>query len=329
METPTRTEAGNGQGGPQPGIVPITREAVVDAAQRIAPWVRRTPVLALEPDAFGLDCRLVLKLELHQVSGSFKARGTFNRLLAADVPEAGVVAASGGNFGLAVAHASERLGLRAEVFVPDSTPPAKLERLRAMSCEVVVEGDYYDDSLAASERRAAENGALFLHAFDDPEVVAGQGTCGLEFSQQRPELDTVIVAVGGAGLIGGIATWYGDAVRVIAVESERTNSLNAALAAGEPVEVEVGGLAADSLGAAKVGRYGFEAARRWVDDSVLLPDDAIRAAQELLWRETRIASEPAPAATLAALATGSYRPEPGERVGLVISGGNVNPADLP
>jgi threonine dehydratase len=309
-------------------IQPVTREEIVEAAERIVSRVRRTPVLNLERGAFGLDCHLSLKLELYQVSGSFKARGTFNRLLSADVPSGGVVAASGGNFGLAVAYASERLGLRAEIFVPESTPAAKLERLRAMSCEVVVEGDYYAASLEASERRATESGALFLHAFDEPEVVAGQGTCGLELAQQHPELDTVIVAVGGAGLIGGIATWYGDAVRVIAVESQTTNSLNAALAAGEPVEVEVGGLVADSLGAARVGRYGFEAARRWVDDSVLVNDEAIRAAQRELWKRTRIASEPAPAATLAALATGAYRPKPGERVGLLISGGNLDPADL-
>jgi threonine dehydratase len=310
------------------GVEPIERAEIAEAAERIAGRVRRTPVIDLEQGAFGLDCHLSLKLELHQRAGSFKWRGTLNRMLSAEIPRAGVVAASGGNFALAVALAAEQLEVPAAIFVPESSSRAKLDRLRATSVEVVVGGDYYDDALRASERRAAESGALFLHAFDEPEVLAGQGTCGLELSEQRPELDTVIVAVGGAGLIGGVCTWYGDGTRVVAVESERTASLNAALAAGEPVDVEVGGLVADSLGAARVGRYGFEAAHRWVDDSVLVADDAIRDAQSRLWSQTRVASEPAAAATLAALTTGAYRAEPGERVGLLISGGNLDPADL-
>jgi threonine dehydratase len=309
-------------------VEPITRSDIEAAARRIAGWARRTPVIDLEQGAFGLDCRLSPKLELHQRAGSFKWRGTLNRMLSAEIPETGVVAASGGNFALAVALAAEQLEVPAAIFVPESSSEAKLDRLRATSVEVVIGGDFYDDALQASEARAAESGALFLHAFDQPEVVAGQGTCGRELDEQRPKLDTVVVAVGGAGLIGGVCTWYGDRTRVVAVEAETTNCLYAALAAGEPVEVEVGGIAADSLGAAKVGRYGFEAARRWVDDSVLVGDDAIREAQSLLWQQLRIASEPGPATTLAALTTGAYRPEPGERVGLVISGGNVNTADL-
>jgi threonine dehydratase len=310
------------------GVKPIGREQIERAAERIAGRVRRTPVLDLEPGAFGLDCRLSLKLELHQLSGSFKWRGTLNRMLSAEIPAAGVVAASGGNFAVAVALAAEHLGVPAAIFVPESSSPAKLERLRAGGAELVIGGDFYDDALAASRRSAEETGALFLHAYDQPEVVAGQGTCGLELAEQVPELETVVVATGGAGLIGGVAGWYQDRARIVSVESERTSSLHAALAAGEPVDVEVGGLAADSLGAARVGRYGFESARRWVDEAVLVSDEQIRDAQLELWRRARIACEPAPAATLAALLGGAYRPGAGERVGLIISGGNVDPAQL-
>jgi threonine dehydratase len=310
------------------GIRPIGREQIEFAAERIAGRVRRAPVIGLEAGAFGLDCRLSLKLELHQLSGSFKWRGTLNRMLSAEIPAAGVVAASGGNFAVAVALAAEHLGVPAEIFVPESSAPAKLDRLRAGGAELVVGGDFYDDALAASRRRAEETGALFLHAFDQPEVVAGQGTCGRELAEQAPDLETVIVPTGGAGLIGGIASWYRDQVRLVSVESERTRSLHAALAAGEPVEVEVGGIAADSLGAARVGRYGFESARRWVDEAVLVSDEQIRDAQLALWRRARIACEPAPSATLAALRAGAYRPAEGERVGLIISGGNVDPAQL-
>jgi len=309
-------------------LEPIAREQIDAAAERIAGRTRRTPVIDLERGALGVDCRLSLKLELHQVSGCFKWRGTLNAMLSAEIPEAGVVAASGGNFALAVALAAEQLGVRAAIFVPASSSPAKLDRLRATSAELVVGGDFYDDALEASRRRAEETGALFLHAFDQPEVVAGQGTCGRELAQQRPELETVLVPTGGAGLIGGVAGWYRDQARLVSVESERTNSLHAALAAGEPVRVEVGGLAADALGAAVVGRHGFEAARRWVDESVLVSDEEIRAAQLELWRHTRVACEPAAATPLAALRAGAYRPARGERVGLILSGGNVDPAQL-
>jgi threonine dehydratase len=309
-------------------IEPITRSDIEVAAKRIAGWARRTPVIDLEQGAFGLDCSLSLKLELHQRAGSFKWRGTLNRMLSAEIPATGVVAASGGNFALAVALAAEQLEVPAAIFVPESSSEAKLDRLRATSVEVVIGGDFYDDALKASEARAAESGALFLHAFDQPEVVAGQGTCGRELAEQRPELETVIVATGGAGLIGGIAGWYRDQVRLVSVESERTRSLHAALTAGKPVDVDVGGIAADSLGAARVGRYGFESARRWVDEAVLVSDEQIRDAQLALWRRARIACEPAPAATLAALLGGAYRPAAGEWVALIISGGNVDPAQL-
>ena len=309
-------------------VKPIGREQIELAAERIAGRARRTPVIGFEPGAFGLDCRLSLKLEQHQLSGSFKWRGTLNRMLSAEIPAAGVVAASGGNFAVAVALAAEHLGVPAAIFVPESSAPAKLNRARAGGAELVVAGDFYDHALAASRRRAEETGALFLHAFDQPEVVAGQGTCGRELAEQAPDLETVIVATGGAGLIGGIASWYRDQVRLVSVESERTRSLHAALTAGKPVDVDVGGIAADSLGAARVGRYGFESARRWVDEAVLVSDEQIRDAQLALWRRARIACEPAPAATLAALLGGAYRPAAGERVALIISGGNVDPAQL-
>jgi threonine dehydratase len=305
----------------------VTRDDIVAAAVRIAGRVRTTPVLDLEPGAFGVPGRLSLKLELHQHSGSFKARGAFNLLLAVEVPET-VVIASGGNAGLAIAYAARELGRRATVFIPEVTGPAKVGRLRAMGAQVVVAGAYYADALEASRRYAAQVGALVAHAYDQPEIVAGQGTCGRELAAQRPGLDTVMVAVGGGGLIGGIATWYADRARVVAVESERTATLASALAAGRPVDVEVGGLVADSLGARRAGAYGFEAARRWVDEAVLVPDEAIAEAQQLLWEHTRVLCEPGSAAPLAALIGGAYSPGAEEWVGVVVCGANLDPASF-
>ena len=284
-------------------------------------------MLELEPGALGLDCSLVLKLELLQHTGSFKPRGAFNAILGSDPPETGVVAASGGNFALAVAHVAAELGLPAAIFVPEASPPAKLDRLRTTAAEVAVAGEFYDDALAAGHERAEASGALELHAFDDPLVVAGQGTCGLELELDAPSLDTVVVAVGGGGLCAGIAGWYTDRARIVAVEPRRCASLDAAIAAGRPVEIEVGGLAADSLGARKIGDHPWQVLRRHVDDSVLVDDESIRAAQRLLWREFRVAAEPGGAAALAALLAGAYVPAPGERVGVLVCGGNFDPAD--
>jgi threonine dehydratase len=301
----------------------VTREDIEQAALRIAPYVRETPVLTLEDGAFGLPGRLLLKLEFAQHSGSFKPRGAFNRLLSAAVPAAGVIAASGGNHGAAVAFAARRLGHRAEIFVPEIAAPVKVERLRRYGARVTVVGASYADALAASAARAAETGALVVHAYDQPEVVAGQGTLARELARQAPDLDTLLVAVGGGGLIAGIAAWYGGRTRVVGVEPERAPTLAAALAAGRPVDVEVGGVAADSLGARRIGTIALDIARRGVERVILVPDDAILAAQRALWEEARLVVEPGGAAALAALASGRYRPAEGERIGVVLCGANA------
>ncbi len=306
----------------------VDRAEIEAAAERIAGRVRVTPALALERGALGVAGELTLKLELHQHAGSFKPRGAFNAILAADVPAAGVAAASGGNFALAVAHAAGELSHPATIFVPEVSPPAKVERLRASGAEVFVTGAFYDDAHAAAHEHAARTGALELHPFDDPLVVAGQGTCARELDRDAPGLDTVLTAVGGGGLCAGTAAWYEDRARIVAVEPERCASLHAALAAGEPVEVEVGGLAADSLGARRIGEHPWAVLSRAVDESVLVSDEAIAAAQRTLWRELRIAAEPGGAAAFAALLDGAYVPAPSERVGVLVCGGNVDPAGL-
>ena len=303
-----------------------------EAAERVGGRVRETPVLALGHGAVGGealgDAEIILKLELLQHTGSFKLRGAFNKMLAADIDESGVVAASGGNFALAVARAAAELGRSAAIFVPRASPPAKVEALRRGAADVVVVGEFYDDALEASRERAAESGALELHAFDDPLVVAGQGTCARELDRQAPDLDTVLVAVGGGGLAAGTCSWYTDRVRIVAVEPERAPTLDRALAAGRPVEVEVGGYAADSLGAGRIGAQPWASFERWLDDSVLVDDGAIHEAQRRLWTEARIAAEPGGAAAFAALLAGAYVPARGERVGVLVSGGNFDPSVL-
>lgn len=273
--------------------------------------------------------RVTLKLDLLQPTGAFKVRGAFSLLTAREVPAAGVVAASGGNFGLAVAHAARALGHAARIFVPATSPADKLERFGALGAEVEVVDGYYPDALAASEEAIATSGALRAHAYDQPEVLAGQGTAALELDEQTDgAIDTVLVAVGGAGLIGGVATWLRDRVRVVAVETAGCPTLHRALAAGRPVDVEVGGLAASSLGARRVGELGFAAARRWVDDSVLVTDEDVREAQRRLWDACRLVAEPGGAAALAALTAGAYRPDAGERVALLVCGANTDPSTV-
>jgi threonine dehydratase len=313
-----------------PGDQPpdVTRFDVEDAAQRIAPYVRRTPVIELEPRAFGIEGLLTLKLEFLQHTGSFKPRGAFNRILTADIDESGVLAASGGNFGLAVAYAAHELGHPAEIFVPATSPAMKIERIRSYGATVHVVDGFYADAYAACEERAFDTGAVLMHPYDQPAVVAGQGTIGAELSDQAPALTTVIVAVGGAGLIGGIAAWCGGDTRVIGVEPDRCATLTAALRAGEPVDVEVGGVAADALGASRVGTIGFGIATRFVQQVVTVSDDDIMGARRLLWDRCRIAVEPGAAATLAALSSGAYPPLPDERLCLVLCGANADPADL-
>jgi threonine dehydratase len=313
---PTRTAA------------PIGPEDIEAARERIAGRIRRTPVLHMEPGAFGVAGRLSLKLELLQHTGSFKPRGAFNRMLSAAVPEAGVIAASGGNFGLAVAYAAHALGHRAEIFVPETSPPIKAARISALGADVRLVPGYYDEALAASAERAAETGALVLHAFDQPEVVAGQGTIGVELSEQVPDADTVLVAVGGGGLIGGIAAWYEGRTRVVGVEPDQCPTMAEALRAGRPVTVELAGIAADALGARRCGEVALAVASRFVEHVLLVTDDAIRRAQRRLWEEVRLVAEPGGVAALAALLSGGYRPDPDERVVVLVCGANADPASL-
>lgn len=296
---------------------------------RIARHIRTTPILSLTPGTLGArGGGLVLKLELLQHTGAFKARGAFNRILANEVPPVGVIAASGGNAGAAVAYAALVLGHRAEIFLPSSTPPVKVARLRRFGAEVTVIGDYYADAYAASVDRQAETGALMVHSYDQAEVCAGQGTVGMELAEQAPHLDTVLVGVGGGGLMAGIATWMAPSTRVVAVEPERCPTLSAALAAGSPVDVEVGGVAADSLGARRVGAIALAVARRHDVSAVLVSDDAILDARSALWAEVRLVTEPGGVAALAALISGAYCPAAGERLAVVLSGANTDPSTL-
>jgi threonine dehydratase len=308
---------------------PPDREAIAAAAARIAPHIRRTPLLRLPAGALGPDHALTLKLELLQASGSFKPRGAFNRMLSSPLPPAGVVAASGGNHGAAVAYAARALGVPAEIFVPELTGPAKRARIEAYGARLRIGGAAYDEARAESERRAAETGALLVHAYDQAEVLAGQGTVAREWQEQAPELTHLLVATGGGGLIGGIAAWHaGGDVRVISVEPEGCPTLAAALQAGRPVPVPVGGLAADSLGARQVGGLMFPLAQRHVAAAVLVPDAAIREAQRRLWEACRILAEPGGATALAALLSGRWRAPAGARVGVLVCGGNCDPASL-
>ena len=308
----------------------IDRARIALTEHQIRPYIRRTPIIAVEARDFGLDLpgTLTLKLEFMQHSGSFKARGAFTNLLSRSVPPVGVVAASGGNHGAAVAFAAHRLGIPAKIFVPSIASPAKLKQIAAHGAELVVGGDLYADALAASEEWIAQSGALPVHAYDQEETLLGQGTVGLELEEQAPDLDTLLVAVGGGGLIGGIAGWYGSRIRIVGVEPEAAPTLYRALEAGEPVDAPAGGIAADSLAPRRVGSLMFPLAQRHVDRVVLVPDAAIRAAQEMLWRVLRIVAEPGGAAAFAALLSGRYVPQPEERVGLLVCGANTSAVDF-
>ncbi|GAB3358520.1 serine/threonine dehydratase [Modestobacter lapidis] len=304
----------------------VLRADVRRAAVRIAPVARRTPVAVLDGDRVGLPHDVALKLETMQHSGSFKVRGAFNALLAAEVPAAGVIAASGGNHGAAVAYAASALGHRAEVFVPSTAPAAKQERIRRYGAQVTAVGADYAEAYQASVEHADRSGALRVHAYDQPAVVAGQGTVAVELGQQRPDLDVVLVAVGGGGLIAGCAAWYTDSLTLVAVEPEGAPTLQAARLAGEPVDVEVGGIAADALGARRLGTIAADLTGRYVDEAVLVPDDAIRQAQRVLWEELRVLAEPGGATALAALLCGAYAAPAGAAVGAVVCGANLDPA---
>lgn len=306
----------------------ITPDDIRAAHARIAGRVRRTPTMTLPPETFGTSVPVVMKLEFLQVTGTFKARGAFNTLLGGPMPAAGVCAASGGNHGIAVAHAATSLGIPARIFVPEISSPAKIARIRETGAELVVGGARYSDALAACEAHAAATGALSVHAYDAWPTMAGQGTVGIEWEEDSGGLDTVLVAVGGGGLISGIARWFDRRVKVVGVEPEGSCALHAALAAGGPVDVDVQSIAADSLGARNVFGRVHETAAAYVDQVVLVPDAAIREAQKRLWLGLRAASEPGGAAALAALLGGAYPPSPGERVGVLACGANVDLAAL-
>jgi threonine dehydratase len=308
-------------------IVP-TADDIAAAAERVRGYVRTTPIVELMPGTFGVEAALVLKLELLQHTGSFKPRGLFNRALTHEVPKAGLVIASGGNAALALLHVGKQLGHPVEVFVPETAPAAKVAKLHHYGAGVHQVGANFADAVVASERRAAETGALLMHAYDQTEIVAGQGTVGLELEQQCPDVDTVLVACGGGGLVGGIARWFERRVRVVAVEAEGSPTLASARAAGERVTISPGGVAADALGASQIGAIAWAVAQRGIDDVVVVPADAITAARQRLWDELRICVEPGAAAPLAALTTGGYRPAPHERVAVIVCGGNSDPATL-
>lgn len=310
------------------GALP-TRAAIVAARRTIAGHVRRTPVLEIDRAEFSLtgDAAVTLKLEHLQHTGSFKARGAFNAMLSEPVPPAGVIAASGGNHGAAVAYAARALGHRAEIFVPEIAHPAKRARLEAYGADLHVVGRDFQEALDACLARREETGARLLHAYDQPAILAGQGTVADELAEQAPDLDTLLVAVGGGGLIGGIACRYRGDVRLIAVETEGTAALHAARRADVPTAVTVSGLAADSLGARRIGDLAFAASRSFVADSLLIDDAAVRLAQRWLWDAVRQIVEPGGAVALGALLSGVYRPAAGERVGVLLCGANTKPAD--
>ena len=302
----------------------IGRDEIAQTKRLIRPHIRRTPIIEADAGDFGLTtARLSFKLELLQHAGSFKTRGAFTNLLTREVPKAGVVAASGGNHGAAVAYAAMKLGIPAKIFVPTISSPAKIQRIRDYRAELVVIGDRYADALAASEVWAQQSGALSIHAYDQRETLLGQGTIGLEIEQRSPDIDTLLVAVGGGGLIAGIAAWFGGRVRVVGVEPEASPTLTMAFQAGEPVDAPAGGIAADSLAPRRVGTLVYPIAKQYVDRVVLVPDDEINRAQLALWETLRVVAEPGGAAAFVALLSGRYEPQPNERVGVLLSGGNT------
>jgi threonine dehydratase len=302
----------------------ITAEHIAATEQLIRPHIRRTPVLEALGADFGLGtAQLIFKLELLQHSGSFKARGAFANLTMRRVPPAGVVAASGGNHGAAVAFAAMKLGVPAKIFVPQVASAEKVERIRGYGAELVIAGERYADALAASEQWVAQSGAMAVHAYDQIETLLGQGSVGLELEQQAPQVETLLVAVGGGGLIGGVAAWYSNRIKIIGVEPEAAPTLTLALRAGAPVDSPAGGIAADSLAPSRVGKLMFPIAQNSIERVVLVPDEAIEQAQQILWKQLRIVAEPGGAAALAALLSRRYVPAPDERVGILLCGGNT------
>ncbi|MBE9604633.1 threonine/serine dehydratase [Acetobacteraceae bacterium H6797] len=303
----------------------VTPEKISDAAARIAPHIHHTPLLRLPAEALGSEIPLTLKLECLQATGSFKARGAMNAMLSAPLPPAGAIAASGGNHGVAAAWAARQLGAKAEIFVPELASEAKIARIAAEGATVRKTGATYDEARQASEARAAETGARIVHAYDQPEVLCGQGTVGLEFEADAPELTHILVATGGGGLIGGIAAWYQSRCQVISVEPEACSTLATALREGRPSPAPVGGIAADSLGARQVGQIMFPIAQRHVAQAITVPEEAIAEARRRLWDGARLLTEPGGATALAALISGRFTPPPGAKVGVLVCGANTDP----
>ncbi|NND73379.1 MAG: threonine/serine dehydratase [Ilumatobacter sp.] len=292
------------------------------AAERIGPYVRRTPIVEHDD--------LVLKLELLQHAGSFKTRGAFNRVLGerATIPDAGLIAASGGNHGAALAFVGQQLGMPVEIFIPSTSPEIKRRNIARFGAALHDIEGYYDDAQAAADDRQVATGATQIHPYDHPATVAGQGTMARELEQQTGPIDTMVVATGGGGFIAGQAAWFRDRVHIVSVEPETSQCLRAARLAGEPVDVSVSGVAADSLGARRIGGVPWTIVREFVDEAVVVADDDIRAAQYELWEEFRLVAEPGGAAALAALRSGAYRPAAGERVVVVVCGSNCDPATV-
>ena len=303
----------------------LSRERIQATERAIRPYIRRTPILEVDGSEFGIDSiKIVFKLELFQHAGSFKARGAFTNMLTREVPDAGVVAASGGNHGAAVAFAAMKLNKPATIFVPSVASQSKLDRIRGYGAELIIAGDRYAESLEASEKWTRQSGALPIHAYEGDETLLGQGTLGMELEEQDPDLDSLLVAVGGGGLIGGVAAWYQNKIRVIAAEPTEAPTLQRALSAGRPVDSPAGGIAADSLAPRQVGQQMFPIAQRFVRSALLVTDEEILAAQQRLWEALRIVAEPGGATAFAGLLSGRYQPEPGERVGVVVCGGNTD-----
>jgi threonine dehydratase len=308
---------------------PLIQQSVVAVEARIRPYVRLTPVITIDRAELGLPPGpLTIKLESLQHSGSFKVRGAFTNLLLRDVPDAGVAAASGGNHGAAVAYAASVLGIPARIFVPEVSSPAKVSRIRSYGADLVIQGETYSDALAISQDWISASGALTVHAFDQPETILGAGTTGLELRQQAPDATTILAAIGGGGLLSGIATAVmtgadDSGLRVVGVEPEGAPTMTAALAAGGPADAPAGSIAVDSLAPRRVGDLTYAVAARHVHSVVLVTDDAIRSAQALLWERLRVVAEPGGSAAVAALISKRYQPGPDEHVAVVLSGANT------
>ena len=310
----------------------MTPSDIRSAHARIRGRIRRTPTLETASPIAGAP-PLSLKLECLQVTGSFKARGAFHNLLTRPTLAAGCATASGGNHGAAVAFAAQKLGVRAHVFVPEIATPAKIAKIKAYGAEAIIGGGSYAEAQERCDQYVAESGALLVHPYDAVETIAGQGTLALEWEEDLErlglrKLDTVLIAVGGGGLIAGAAAWFAGRVKVVGVEPDGSRALHAALEANAPVDVSVKSIAADSLGAKRVGELNFKIARRFVSSVVLVTDSAIAQAQRRLWADVSVIAEPGGAAAFAAIASGAYRPEQDERVGVLVCGANADPAAL-